>query len=88
MVALSNSNWLNPLTEKDNHLTDVEFLAKYDAQTNCSPLIRAYAERLQRYVNVGNDLPMDNRKECPVCEADLLVDIDFPNNRMDLIPEG
>lgn len=69
----------------DHHLTDEEFVSRYETVGRHSPVIEALMVRLDR-ANRTHTIPEDiaNRVECPVCMAELHVEMDENNGMFSL----
>jgi len=69
----------------DRHLSDDEFIDRYESAGRPSPIIQALMLRLQ-LANHTHKIPKDlnARVECPVCLASLEVEMDEDNGRFSL----
>lgn len=69
--------WQQTLVDTlDNHLSDAEFINKWESVGKASPVIDALIQRLELAVRARTLADVSNTKvECPVCLAELQVEL-------------
>lgn len=67
-------------------MTDEEFLRAIDSTKDHSPVISELVQRFVGNQSHGYNVQCDanHESECPVCECNILVEYDEPNERFEL----
>lgn len=63
-----------------SRLTDKELLSYLQDVTHYSPVIAELVKRLESHTDAADISKLHHKVECPVCMANLQVDIDWGNN--------
>ena len=66
------------------HLTNAELLHDLDERRHRSPVLEELCKRLEALVTTETLEDYAPRVSCPVCEADLHVEVDHGNKLFDL----
>ena len=72
---------------KFSFMSDQEFIHSIEDKKHLSPVIAELCRRLECR-SEGNDSKADDRVECPVCEAELRVELDEANDLYEIYIAG
>ena len=62
------------------NMTDEELLCSLEDKRHQSPILFELTRRLRKHIESEDKSKVNDKIECPVCMANLQVDIDWGNN--------